>query len=80
MSSYTRCFKSPASGISIVVYSDNTDEGLKHRCICYHFPKYATRISQHKTTRPSVGDEKLHINSLQLGKKKYVQCIFMGGM
>ncbi len=39
------------------------------------FPTYATRISQHETTRPSVGDEKLHIDTLWLGKKKYVHCI-----
>ncbi len=34
--------------------------------------------SQHETRQTTVCDEKLHIDSPQLGKKKYVQCILYG--
>ncbi len=47
-----------------------------YRCIGYYFPRYATRTSQYEMMRPTVGDEKLLIDSLQLGKKKYVLNVF----
>ncbi len=37
-----------------------------------------TRISQHEMTPPTVGDDKLHIDSPQLSKKNYVQRILYG--
>ncbi len=53
---------------------------LRHRCVGYYFPRYATRVSQYETTQPTVGDQKSHIDSQWLGKKKkkYVQCILYG--
>ncbi len=43
-----------------------------HRCKGHYFPRKATPVSQHETTRPTVGDEKLHINSPQLDKTSFI--------